>query len=125
VNDGFGHGAGDEVLRVVARRLRDLVRSADTVARLGGDEFVLLLEATSDDEARMVAAQVVAALEAPVVVAGARVVSRASVGVAATSAGRSTPDRLVHDADQDMYRRKGEPRPVGPPLTPALAPEAA
>ena len=47
VNDRHGHGVGDEVLVMLAERLRDSVRSADTVARLGGEEFALLLPETS------------------------------------------------------------------------------
>ena len=106
VNDELGHGAGDELLRTIAVRLRAQVRAADTVARIGGDEFVLILEATAGEEARTVAGQVRGALEAPVDLPGGQVVPRASVGLAVTRAGRADADGLLNDADQDMYRAK-------------------
>ena len=62
VNDELGHGAGDLLLKIVAERLLDCVRTGDTVARLGGDEFAILLEDCPD--AREVADRVVASMEA-------------------------------------------------------------
>lgn len=50
LNDTFGHIAGNEVIKVVARRLLESVRPADTVARLGGDEFVIVADASSNDD---------------------------------------------------------------------------
>lgn len=63
VNDSFGHGVGDEVLREVGRRLSSLARQSDVVARVGGDEFVMLLTGDSDrNVAALVAERVKAAL---------------------------------------------------------------
>ena len=71
VNDSLGHAAGDELLRQVAERLDDWVRSSDTVARLGGDEFAVLVEEPDDpDEARAIADRIHAGLEQPFAIDG-------------------------------------------------------
>ncbi|MHB8851254.1 MAG: diguanylate cyclase domain-containing protein, partial [Acidithiobacillus ferriphilus] len=63
VNDTYGHDAGDELLKEIARRLQDAVRRTDTVARMGGDEFVLLLEGLrSMDELDQILARLQAAI---------------------------------------------------------------
>ena len=71
VNDNLGHQVGDELLRVVAERLRRAVRPGDTLSRFGGDEFVIILEGlSSPDDASQVAARVLDALREPVVLSG-------------------------------------------------------
>jgi diguanylate cyclase (GGDEF)-like protein len=106
VNDTQGHAAGDQLLLRVAERLRGALRSADTLARLGGDEFAVLLE--HGDEAEVVAARVVAALDAPFFVLGRAVGVRASVGVAVVEPTSQTPgtDELLARADTAMYAAK-------------------
>jgi diguanylate cyclase (GGDEF)-like protein len=102
VNDELGHEAGDLLLQGVADRLLDCVRATDTVSRLGGDEFAILLESSAD--AVQVADRVVAAMQAPMEVAGRSVRTSVSVGIArhgaATSPGddrrAATPRRLGH-----------------------------
>ncbi len=110
VNDGSGHAAGDQVLVTVAARLRDAVRPADTVARVGGDEFVVLCPDVPDEAvAAEIADRLLAALRAPVLVAGVDLRCGGSVGVAlsAAAAGRRTAaSRLLHAADVAMYRAK-------------------
>ena len=112
VNDSLGHGAGDELLVTVARRLEASVRPGDTVARLGGDEFAVLLEDLDADEgAQAAAARIHEALGVPVGVRGQEVFTSASIGIA-EGAGHETPDELLRRADLAMYgaKRKGRAR---------------
>jgi diguanylate cyclase (GGDEF)-like protein len=108
VNDTFGHAAGDELLRVVAQRLRSVVREGDTAARLGGDEFVVLLEgATLDAGAEMVAERLLEVLSLPYELSnlGGRELSlSASIGIA--DGLRATADGLLAEADVAMYEAK-------------------
>ena len=107
INDRFGHAAGDETLRAVSSRLREVLRPHDTVARLGGDEFVVLCEDLEDDRAAVrVAERVLAALERPIQCGDHTVVSSASIGIALTRRSDTTPDALLRDADMAMYRAK-------------------
>ena len=111
VNDSLGHGAGDEVLRVAAKRLSKLVRESDTIGRFGGDEFVIVsssLPTVRDLE--ILAARVNDALDQPTVLsdASAQVIS-GSIGIASVAgADRSSAGELLRDADAAMYRAKAE-----------------
>jgi diguanylate cyclase (GGDEF)-like protein len=106
VNDTLGHGAGDELLREVAERLRACVRPADTVARLGGDEFAILLEDVSaQDDATAIARRVIDAIAAPFVISGRDTGVTASVGVAFNT-NATTTDELLRNADVAMYSVK-------------------
>ena len=105
VNDELGHGSGDELLCVVARRLAEAVRPGDLVARLGGDEFALLLDGVPEDALR-IAERAVDALGDPVDIAGTPVTVGASAGLAVRHAG-SSADSLMREADVAMYSAKG------------------
>jgi diguanylate cyclase (GGDEF)-like protein/PAS domain S-box-containing protein len=115
VNDALGHASGDELLVMVARRLRSCLRSADTAARLGGDEFGVLLEGVSDvDEAVAVARRILDAIGEPFSIGGLPVPLRASVGVALGAAQVVSADELLRNADIAMYaaKRAGKNRHV-------------
>ncbi|HEX3898099.1 MAG TPA: EAL domain-containing protein [Mycobacteriales bacterium] len=106
VNDSFGHSAGDELLRVIGKRLRDCVRPADTVARFGGDEFAVLLEDTQLPEALDVIDRLYAAVSYPLRVGDEEVLVHLSVGMT-TLGGRSvTSEELLEEADAAMYAAK-------------------
>lgn len=104
VNDTHGHEAGDEVLRVVAERLRTAVRPGDLVARLGGDEFAVLVAEGSDSA--QLAERLQALVAAPIPVGDVVVTVGASVGRAGAPGDGTTPEALLRAADDDMYRVK-------------------
>jgi diguanylate cyclase (GGDEF)-like protein len=106
VNDKLGHAAGDQLLRTVGERLRDVVRERDTVGRLGGDEFVVLVESRTDDAVLLLADRVGEVLRDPVELdaRGGVFAGTASVGVAV---GRYTEaEALLRDADLALYAAK-------------------
>ncbi len=107
VNDTHGHGTGDKVLAVVARRLEAQVRARDTVARFGGDEFVVV----ADDLDGATLAELVDRLRetvaAPIDIGGLTCHLSVTIGqVRVTGSAHESADALVADADMDMYLRK-------------------
>ena len=113
VNDTLGHDAGNEMLRIAARRLSAAVRSGDTVARLGGDEFGVLLEGSSRpvEDTAVIAERMRDALSDPAEVAGIPLIVTGSLGYAvASEGGQTTSEELLRDADTAMYRAKGAGR---------------
>lgn len=107
VNDTVGHSAGDQLLTVVAQRLRSCIKEGDTVARLGGDEFTVILRDVADgDAAAQVAARITNALQLPVHVAGRDHYVRASIGVTVFPDDGKSIDELMRNADLAMYQAK-------------------
>ena len=95
VNDQHGHSAGDRVLREVALRLQDTVRSSDLVGRIGGDEFALIIEGVeSQNDVAVLASKVAHAIERPIELDGTKVHVGASIGVA------FFPDHECHFGDR-------------------------
>lgn len=107
VNDAHGHQAGDEVLKVVGRRLTSVIRSQDVAGRYGGDEFVVVCPGVTDPTmVEAVAARVQAAIgDTPIQVGEHRFDVGASVGTA-IGPGGETPDAFLHAADVAMYEAK-------------------
>lgn len=112
VNDSLGHSAGDSLLIQTATRLRDCVRPGDLVARLGGDEFAILLRNLRGEDARTdartVAERIHRALSRPFHVKGRDLFSSVSIGIAMCSISAATPESILRDADNAMYRAKAE-----------------
>lgn len=108
INDSLGHGVGDEVLRVVGRRLHGGVRSTDLVGRLGGDEFVVISRDITDaSDARALATHLRATLVEPIVLEGRELHIDASIGIVmAAPTDRRSADDLIRDADVAMYQAK-------------------
>ena len=107
VNDAFGHHFGDDVLRMVAQRLRNCVRQSDTVARIGGDEFGVIVSELSDaQDASNLAHKIIEALSEPFEHDGKTLQTCACVGVVVAPADGDDPDELLKRADSALYRAK-------------------
>lgn len=107
VNDVRGHNAGDDVLKILARRFEAVVRDSDTVARVGGDEFVVVSLGTgSDDEATALVRRLRHALRLAFLVDGATVEIDGSIGWAVYPDDGATGDELLARADGRMYSTK-------------------
>ena len=112
INDGLGHAAGDALIKEVAARLHETARAVDTVARFGGDEFVVLLEGPINRRGAVEALdRMLAALDAPLSVAGHTLHPQASVGIALYPDHADGAEALLRHADDAMYvakrRRQG------------------
>jgi diguanylate cyclase (GGDEF)-like protein/PAS domain S-box-containing protein len=107
VNDTLGHGAGDMVLKEVARRLLECLRASDTVGRLGGDEFVVLIEETPDPtHGAVVAQKILAAISRSFTLDGQEFHFTASIGISTYPADGDDMQNLLKNADIAMYRAK-------------------
>jgi diguanylate cyclase (GGDEF)-like protein len=111
VNDTLGHPAGDKLLRMVADRLRSIVREADTVARMGGDEFAIVqIEIASPADATALAQRIIRVIGEPYEIDSHQVVVGASVGIAIGPSDGRTSDEIMRNADLALYRAKGDGR---------------
>ena len=108
VNDGLGHNAGDELLKVVGARMAACIRRGDTLGRFGGDEFVIILDDQPDDPHAVtpLLEQIRLAVIAPVLVEGQEVQVSCSMGVVMYPRDGEDPNTLMMNADAAMYRAK-------------------
>jgi len=122
INDSLGHSAGDELLRIMAHRLRQHLRSSDTlsrtaspappeVSRLGGDEFAILMSRfTSLEDVEEVARRILGLVSDPVTIGGQCVWNACSIGVALFPNDGSDIATLVKNADSALYYAKSQSR---------------
>jgi diguanylate cyclase (GGDEF)-like protein/PAS domain S-box-containing protein len=104
INDCHGHHVGDLALQTFARRLENCVRKGDTIARLGGDEFTVLAEGIATlDQARAIAAKIIAAMEPPLELHKLRL--RASIGISLYKP-PADASQFLREADHAMYHAK-------------------
>ena len=113
VNDSYGHQVGDEVLLMIADRLRSLVRTEDMVSRWGGDEYaLLLLEVGREAEVTRLARSMIDRIAEEFESGGATLSIGCSIGIALYPGDGESPDVLLKSADEAMYRAKGTPGKV-------------
>lgn len=108
INDNYGHDAGDEVLKVVAKRLEHAVRQEDLACRLAGDEFVLFINAVqSIEQLTTLSTRVIEVIQKPISYQNERLSVGISIGITvAQYSDEKDIDVLLKEADNAMYQAK-------------------
>ncbi len=107
INDQHGHDVGDELLKAVAQRMKEVLREGDTLARIGGDEFVaVLVELSNMHDCEPVLVRLLRAAADPLTVGEAMLQVSASIGVTIHPQDGVDADQLMRHADQAMYLAK-------------------
>ncbi len=109
INDSLGHLAGDQLLTMIAQKLKSKIRAMDLAARLGGDEFVILLEHLGGiEEAIGVAERILTEFKAPLMLNGYEVFITASIGIVLGKENYRQASDLLRDSDIAMYQAKAQ-----------------
>jgi diguanylate cyclase (GGDEF)-like protein/PAS domain S-box-containing protein len=111
VNDTLGHPVGDELLKIVADRLRGCIREPDTIARLGGDEFAIIMtQLQQPSDAAALAKRIRNSIVSPYQIDGHQIISDISIGISIAPLDGTEPDKLLKNADLALYGAKSEGR---------------
>ena len=111
VNDTLGHPIGDELLKLVADRLRGCTREPDTIARLGGDEFAIIMtKMQKSDDAAILARRIRESIIKPYQIEGHQIITDISTGISLSPDDGTEPDELLKNADMALYGAKADGR---------------
>ena len=110
VNDTLGHHTGDQLIKLVAQRLKNCLRPNDFLSRFGGDEFVILCAPAGAEKSSALAERVARAFASPFAVNGQKIRVTASLGVAVAPDHGVTADELMRHADIALYEAKDRGR---------------
>ena len=111
INDTLGHDIGDKLLQVVAKRIKDVVRTTDTVSRQGGDEFIIVLfDPGTVEQVNLIADKLLSVLATPVVLDGNEIQVTTSIGVSMFPDNGADSHSLIKHADMAMYQAKQKGR---------------
>jgi len=107
INDSLGHSAGDELLRIVSRRLRSVLRGHDLIGRIGGDEFCLIAPIGSTPEAKVIGNRILHKMQEPITISGQVANTTISIGISLFPYDGDSQDILIKNADNALYQSKG------------------
>ena len=111
VNDTLGHPIGDELLKLVADRLRGCTREPDTIARLGGDEFAIIMtKMEKANDAATLSHRIRESIIKPYQIEGHQIITDISIGIAISPDDGTEPDELLKNADMALYGAKADGR---------------
>ena len=109
INDSFGHGAGDDIVQAVARRLRERLRKTDFIARIGGDEFAIIQRPIRGrQQVTDLIAAIQSAMRAPCTAGNKEIDVGLSIGAAIASSHGKTSAELMKAADIALYAAKAD-----------------
>ena len=109
VNDELGHMAGDTVLKEVAGRFSDCLRTSDTLSRIGGDEFIFILQDIgTNTEIEVVAQRIIDSMRAPFYIGEKVYRIGVSIGISVFPDNGEEKEKLIRIADEAMYKAKGQ-----------------
>jgi diguanylate cyclase (GGDEF)-like protein len=106
INDTYGHDAGDEVLKIVAKRMTGATRHSDLIARLSGDEFVMLVNPANQKVVTRIAEQLLETICSPIEYRGSLLKVGVSIGVKLVGVNERDATRILKSADTAMYQAK-------------------
>jgi diguanylate cyclase (GGDEF)-like protein len=113
VNDTLGHPIGDELLKVVADRLRGCTREPDTIARLGGDEFAVIMTSMQQpSDAAALSRRIRDAIANPYLIDGHQIIVDISIGISVSPMDAAEADQLLKNADMALYGAKADGRGI-------------
>jgi diguanylate cyclase (GGDEF)-like protein len=110
INDTLGHNAGDQLLILVAQRMRDIARATDVVGRLGGDEFAVVLPGSNSAGAEQVSRRLLESIGMPYALDGETARIGVSVGITIYPTDGAVAEQLLHNADTALYMAKAAGR---------------
>lgn len=110
VNDSMGHAAGDELLRIISRRIRSVLRGHDLIGRIGGDEFCLVAPISNTEEAKSIAGRILHKMQEPVAISGRTITTTTSIGISLFPYDGNNQEVLIKNADYALYQSKGSGR---------------
>ena len=111
INDSLGHSIGDRVLRVVAKRIKEIIRQEDTLARLSGDEFTVIMEDLAHPEnASLLAKKILHVLQKPMYIDEYTLYISGSIGISLYPQDATDAESLLRYADTAMYKAKEKGR---------------
>jgi diguanylate cyclase (GGDEF)-like protein len=110
VNDTLGHNAGDQLLILVAQRMREIARSTDIVGRLGGDEFAVVLPGANRAGAELASQRLLASIGLPYILGGESARIGVSIGITVYPTDGATAEQLLRNADAALYMAKAKGR---------------
>ena len=124
INDTYGHGTGDQLLKAVSDRIKGALRASDMVCRMGGDEFIILLhDITNQEDITKIAIKISSLFQIPFVLNGNELQITSSIGIAIYPDNGRKTDELIINADRAMYHSKVKGRNQWQLFTTAMSKE--